>query len=344
MTDTLDVTPAGQAPGDGGGHLLEVSDLHVEFRTPYGVVNAVNGISYSLDQRETLAILGESGSGKSVSAQAIMGIIDSPPGFVTKGSIRFRGKDLLRIHEEERRNIRGDKIAMIFQDALSALNPVFSVGFQIGEMFRAHRGTSRSEARRKAIELMEHVRIPSAAERVNDYPHQFSGGMRQRVMIAMALALDPDIIIADEPTTALDVTVQAQIMELLSELQDETGMGLILITHDLGVVADVADRVAVMYAGKIVETGPIFESYANPAHPYTRGLMTSIPRADQKGGMLEPIKGAPPSLMRIPSGCPFHPRCPFVRDRCRHDVPPLYEVPGGRHSACHYWKEVMGAE
>jgi oligopeptide transport system ATP-binding protein len=343
MTDTLDVTPAGQAPG-GGGHLLEVSDLHVEFRTSYGVVNAVNGISYSLDERETLAILGESGSGKSVSAQAIMGIIDSPPGFVTKGSIRFRGSDLLRMHENERRNIRGAKIAMIFQDALSALNPVFSVGFQIGEMFRVHRGASRSEARRKAVQLMEHVRIPSAAERVNDYPHQFSGGMRQRVMIAMALALDPDIIIADEPTTALDVTVQAQIMELLAELQDETGMGLILITHDLGVVADVADRVAVMYAGKIVETGSIFESYANPAHPYTRGLMASIPRADQKGGRLDPIKGAPPSLMRIPAGCPFHPRCPFVRDRCRHDVPPLYEVPGGRRSACHYWKEVMGAE
>jgi oligopeptide transport system ATP-binding protein len=344
MTDTLDVTPAGRAPGDGGGHLLEVSDLHVEFRTPYGVVNAVNGISYTLDERETLAILGESGSGKSVSAQAIMGIIDSPPGFVTNGSIRFRGNDLLRMHEEERRRIRGAKIAMIFQDALSALNPVFSVGFQIGEMYRVHRGTSRSEARRKAVELMDHVRITSAAERVNDYPHQFSGGMRQRVMIAMALALDPDIIIADEPTTALDVTVQAQIMELLSELQDETGMGLVLITHDLGVVADVADRVAVMYAGKIVETGSIFESYANPAHPYTRGLMASIPRADQKGGRLDPIKGAPPSLMRIPSGCAFHPRCPFVRDRCRHDVPPLYEVPGGRRSACHYWKEVMGAE
>ncbi|MGH8885409.1 MAG: ABC transporter ATP-binding protein [Egibacteraceae bacterium] len=325
----------------GAGHLLEVEDLHVEFRTHRGVVRAVNGISYTLDKCETLAILGESGSGKSVSAQAVMGIIDSPPGFVTQGAVRFQGRDLLRVQERERRAIRGQRIAMVFQDALTALNPVFPVGWQIGEMFRVHRGASRREARRKAIELMERVRIPSAAQRVSDYPHQFSGGMRQRVMIAMALALDPDILIADEPTTALDVTVQAQVMELLAELQAETGMGLILITHDLGVVAGVADRVAVMYAGRIVETGPVRVIYHNPAHPYTQGLMASIPRLDQKGGRLNPISGSPPNLMRIPSGCPFHPRCPYARAVCVTDQPPLHEVEPGRRSACHFFSEVL---
>jgi oligopeptide transport system ATP-binding protein len=211
-------------------------------------------------------------------------------------------------------------------------------------MFRVHRGASRDEAKKKAIELMDRVRIPSARERVNDYPHQFSGGMRQRVMIAMALSLDPDILIADEPTTALDVTVQAQIMELLHELQAETGMGLILITHDLGVVADVSDRLAVMYAGKIVETGNVYDIYGNPAHPYTEGLMASIPRIDQKGEDLNPIKGAPPNLMRIPPGCPFHPRCPYARQRCIEEVPPLYEVSGDRRSACHYWQEVIATK
>ncbi|MGH8903877.1 MAG: ABC transporter ATP-binding protein, partial [Egibacteraceae bacterium] len=309
-----------------------------------GVVHAVNGISCTLEQRETLAILGESGSGKSVSAQAIMGLVDSPPGFVTQGAVRFQGRDLLRMSERERRAVRGQRIAMVFQDALTALNPVFPVGWQIGEMFRVHRGASRREARRKAIELMERVRIPSALQRVDDYPHQFSGGMRQRVMIAMALALDPDVLIADEPTTALDVTVQAQVMELLRELQAQTGMGLVLITHDLGVVADVADRVAVMYAGRIVETGPVRAIYHNPAHPYTQGLMASIPRLDQKGERLEPIKGSPPSLMRIPSGCAFHPRCPYARGVCVTDRPPLHDVEPGRRSACHYWQEVVGGQ
>jgi len=326
------------------GHLLEIEDLAVEFRTPYGVVNAVNGISYTLDSGETLAILGESGSGKSVSAQAIMGIIDTPPGFITAGSIRYKGRDLLTLPESERRAVRGREISMIFQDALTALNPVFTVGFQIGEMFRVHRGSSKTEAKQKAIELMDRVRIPSAKERINDYPHQFSGGMRQRVMIAMALSLDPDILIADEPTTALDVTVQAQIMELLHQLQTETGMGLILITHDLGVVADVSDRLAVMYAGKIVETGSVYDVYGNPAHPYTEGLMASIPRIDQKGEDLNPIKGAPPNLMRIPPGCPFHPRCPYARKRCLEEIPPLYEVSAQRRSACHYWEEVVATK
>jgi oligopeptide transport system ATP-binding protein len=337
------LTEAGKVGPEQGGHLLEVEDLHVEFRTQYGVVNAVNGITYTLDEGETLAILGESGSGKSVSAQAIMGIIDTPPGYITQGSIRFRGIDLLGLDESERRKFRGNKIAMIFQDALTALNPVFSVGFQIGEMFRVHRGMGRKESKQKAIELMERVRIPAARQRVNEYPHQFSGGMRQRVMIAMALSLDPDILIADEPTTALDVTVQAQIMELLSDLQKETGMGLILITHDLAVVADVSDRLGVMYAGKIVETGSVFDIYLNPAHPYTEGLFLSIPRIDTKGKRLDPIRGAPPSLMRIPPGCSFHPRCPYARDNCRVDVPPLYEVTATRRSACHYYEDVLAS-
>jgi oligopeptide transport system ATP-binding protein len=321
-------------------HLLDVRDLAVEFRTDYGVVNAVNGISYTLDEGQTLAILGESGSGKSVSAQAVMGILDSPPGFVTGGEILYRGRDLLKLPEDEWQSMRGSEIAMVFQDALTALNPVYTVGKQIGEMYRVHRGASKKEARAAAGDLMERVRIPSAKTRLDEYPHQFSGGMRQRVVIAMALALEPDIIIADEPTTALDVTVQAQIMDLLAELQAESGTGLILITHDLGVVAEVADRVAVMYAGKIVETGTIDEIFDRPRMPYTEGLMRSIPRADQKGGRLDPIRGAPPNLGNIPSGCPFHTRCPYARDVCTVDPPPLYDLGPGRTSACHFHEEV----
>ncbi|MGF1647240.1 MAG: ABC transporter ATP-binding protein [Kineosporiaceae bacterium] len=342
MTTTTERSPD-RRPGAGTERLLEVEDLRVEFRTRRGVVHAVNGISYHLDERETLAILGESGSGKSVSAQAVMGIIDTPPGFVTGGSIRFRGDDLLTMRPDDRRRVRGDRISMIFQDALSALNPVMSVGWQLDEMMRVHRGASKREARRRTLELMDRVRIPKARERVDGYPHEFSGGMRQRIMIAMALALDPDIIIADEPTTALDVTVQAQIMLLLKELQDDNGMGLILITHDLGVVADVADRIVVMYAGSIVEEAPAHDLYGRPAHPYTRGLMDSIPRLDRGDSRLEPIPGSPPNLVRIPSGCAFHPRCSIARDRCREDSPPLYPVDHRRASACHYWQEVVDA-
>ncbi|MGW2649468.1 ABC transporter ATP-binding protein [Streptomyces sp. NPDC001393] len=321
--------------------LLEVRDLKVEFRTRDGVAHAVNGVSYEVAAGETLAVLGESGSGKSVTAQAVMGILDTPPGRVTGGRILFQGRDLLTLKEEERRRIRGAGMAMIFQDALSALNPVISVGDQLGEMFVVHRGMSRKDARDKAVELMERVRIPGAAQRVRDYPHQFSGGMRQRIMIAMALALEPALIIADEPTTALDVTVQAQVMDLLAELQREYHMGLILITHDLGVVADVADRIAVMYAGKIVESAPVRDIYKAPAHPYTRGLLDSIPRLDQKGQQLYAIQGLPPNLMHIPPGCSFHPRCPMARDVCRTDEPPLYEVSGTRGSACHFWRECL---
>ncbi|MFI8210503.1 ABC transporter ATP-binding protein [Streptomyces werraensis] len=321
--------------------LLEVRDLHVEFRTRDGVAKAVNGVTYGVDEGETLAVLGESGSGKSVTAQAIMGILDTPPGRITGGEVVFQGRDLLRLKEEERRRIRGAEMAMIFQDALSALNPVLTVGDQLAEMFTVHRGMSRKDARAKAVELMDRVRIPAVRERVRQYPHQFSGGMRQRIMIAMAIALEPALIIADEPTTALDVTVQAQVMELLAELQREYRMGLILITHDLGVVADVADRIAVMYAGRIVESAPVHDIYKAPAHPYTRGLLDSIPRLDHKGRELYAIKGLPPNLTRIPPGCPFHPRCPLARDVCTTDDPPLYEVSGTRGSACHFWRECL---
>ncbi|MEV0318790.1 ABC transporter ATP-binding protein [Streptomyces sp. NPDC050658] len=328
--------------------LLEVRDLHVEFRTRDGVAKAVNGVDYSVSEGETLAVLGESGSGKSVTAQAIMGILDMPPGKITGGEIVFQGQDLLKLKEEERRKTRGAGMAMIFQDALSSLNPVLSVGAQLGEMYVVHQGMSKKDARAKAVELMDRVRIPAAKERVGQYPHQFSGGMRQRIMIAMALALEPKLIIADEPTTALDVTVQAQVMDLLAELQRELHMGLILITHDLGVVADVADNIAVMYAGRIVEKAPVHEIYRRPAHPYTRGLLDSIPRLDQKGQELFAIKGLPPNLMNIPPGCAFNPRCPMAQDICRTDVPPLAQVTyegltADRRSACHFWKETLDA-
>ncbi|MFF5469374.1 ABC transporter ATP-binding protein [Streptomyces achromogenes] len=321
--------------------LLEVRDLRVEFRTRDGVARAVDGVGYAVDAGETLAVLGESGSGKSVTAQAVMGILDTPPARITGGRVLFQGRDLLTLKESERRRIRGAAMAMIFQDALSALNPVLTVGDQLGEMFVVHRGMSRRDARARAVELMERVRIPAAAQRVRDYPHQFSGGMRQRIMIAMALALRPALVIADEPTTALDVTVQAQVMDLLAELRREYRMGLILITHDLGVVADVADRIAVMYAGRIVESAPVHDLYRAPAHPYTRGLLDSVPRLDRKGRELYAIKGLPPNPMRVPPGCSFHPRCPMAQDVCRTDEPPLYEVPGGRGSACHFWRECL---
>ncbi|MEE1784054.1 ABC transporter ATP-binding protein [Streptomyces sp. SP17BM10] len=331
-----------------GTPLLEVKDLHVEFHTRDGVAKAVNGVNYSVAAGETLAVLGESGSGKSVTAQTIMGILDMPPGKISQGQILYRGQDMLAMKEEERRLIRGQKIAMIFQDALSSLNPVMTVGAQLGEMFRVHRGASKKEAREKAIELMERVRIPAARQRVGDYPHQFSGGMRQRIMIAMALSMEPDLIIADEPTTALDVTVQAQVMDLLAELQAEYNMGLILITHDLGVVADVADKIAVMYAGRIVETAPVRDLYANPAHPYTKGLLRSIPRLDQKGQELYAIKGLPPNLLKVPAGCAFNPRCDVATDLCRTEIPALHQVTDkdgkeltGRRSACHLWKETL---
>ncbi|NHA66889.1 ABC transporter ATP-binding protein [Phycicoccus flavus] len=325
------------------GKLLEVEDLHVEFHTADGVAKAINGVSFDLHQGESLAILGESGSGKSVTAQAIMGILDMPPAVIPGGHIRYCGQDLLTMPEEQRRKTRGPEVSMIFQDALSALNPVFPVGWQIAEMFRIHRDMNKSDALEQAVRLMERVQIPGAKDRVKAYPHQFSGGMRQRIMIAVAIALDPAVLIADEPTTALDVTVQAQIMSLLEELQEERQMGLILITHDLGVVADVADRIAVMYAGRLVEKADVHDLYASPAHPYTRGLLESIPRLDQKGQTLAAIGGLPPNLMRIPDGCAFNPRCRMAQDRCRTEVPELREVAPGRLSACHFAEEVIDA-
>jgi oligopeptide transport system ATP-binding protein len=345
--NATDVTASIDAvPGlDAGAPLLDVRDLRVEFRTRYGIARAVNGVSFNLEPGETLAILGESGCGKSVTAQAIMGIIDSPPGFVTGGEIRYRGLDLLKLSEAQRRTVRANRIAMIFQDALSALNPVFTVGFQLAELFRKHRGMSRADSRARAIELLDLVKIPAARQRISNFPHQFSGGMRQRVMIAMALALDPEVLVADEPTTALDVTVQAQIMSLLAELQRERNMGLVLITHDMGVVADVADRISVMYAGRVVEEAPVRDIYATPAHPYTKALLRSMPRIDLKGQQLSVIKGLPPALTMIPPGCSFNPRCGYAQDVCRVDPqPPRLPVAPGRAAACHFWKEVKGDE
>ena len=266
--------------------LLRVDNLHVQFSTRDGVVRAVNGMTFELNEGETIAILGESGSGKSVTAQAIMGILDPEVASIPAGSITFRGEELVGLSERKHRKLRGREIAMIFQDALSSLNPVICVGDQVAEMFRVHAGASRKAAKQQAIEVMGHVGIPAAAQRYGDYPHQFSGGMRQRIMIAMMIALKPAVLIADEPTTALDVTVQAQIMELLKELQRETGTGLILITHDLGVVASVAERIVVMYAGRVMEQGDVDAMYANPANPYTIGLLESIPRLDARVGRL----------------------------------------------------------
>ncbi len=322
-------------------HLLELQDLHVDFRTREGVAQVLNGVSCHVDAGETLAILGESGSGKSVTAQAIMGILDMPPAVVRSGRILYQGQDILAMSENARRELRGTQIAMVFQDALSALNPVFTVGWQISEALRVRQGMDRGAALERAVELMERVKIPAARARLQDYPHQFSGGMRQRVMIAMALALHPKVLIADEPTTALDVTVQAQIMDLLAELKQQLGMALILITHDLGVVASVADRIAVMYAGRIVEQSDVYELYRRPAYPYTRALLESIPRLDRGGEPLKVIRGLPPNLQRIPPGCPFHPRCPIEQPRCRELLPPEVAVGPQRLSACHRAQEVL---
>ncbi|MEU8222133.1 ABC transporter ATP-binding protein [Kribbella sp. NPDC048915] len=317
--------------------LLSVRDLRVEFATSGGVVTAVDGASFDVAPGETLALLGESGSGKSVTAQAVMGIVPKPAGRVCGGSITYDGRDLLA--PGVAKGLRGREIAMVFQDPLSSLNPVFRVGAQIGEMFRRHRGASRREARAAALDLMKRVGIPAASKRLDDYPHQFSGGMRQRVMIAMALALSPRLLIADEPTTALDVTVQAQIMDLLARLQAEEGMSLVLITHDLGVVAGVADRVILMYAGRVVESGPLREVYEHSGHPYTAGLMESVPVIEGPRERLVPIQGSPPDLLALPSGCSFRPRCPYADALCADAEPELRPLPGrpAEHAAaCHH--------
>ena len=320
-----------------GSHLLEVDDLKMYFHTQDGVVKAVNGVSYTLDRGETLGVVGESGSGKSVTSLTIMGLIEMPPGKIEGGDVRYRGKSLLKMSEAEMQQIRGNDIAMIFQDPMTSLNPVYTIGRQLGEGLRLHRGYTKEQALERSIELLRLVGIANPEQRVKDYPHQFSGGMRQRVMIAMALACDPDILIADEPTTALDVTIQAQIVELMKKMQEENGNAIIMITHDLGVVADVADKIMVMYAGAPVEMGSADEIFYEPHHPYTWGLMNSIPKAEgDEKRPLTPIKGNPPSLLNVPQGCSFAPRCPFATDKCRAEKPGRVEVSAGHFARCHF--------
>lgn len=315
--------------------LLRVEDLHVHFRTDDGLVQAVNGVSFELAAGQTLGIVGESGSGKTVTNLALLGLIPRPPGVIAGGRALYRDQDLLKLSTAELSKIRGRRIAMIFQDPLTALNPFLTVGEQITEVTRLHLQHSPAQAREHAIEMLAKVGIPAPDRRIDDYPHQFSGGMRQRVMIAMALACQPDVLIADEPTTALDVTIQAQMLELIKELQRSQGTAVILITHALGVVASVCDRVIVMYAGKIVEEAAVERLFAQPQHPYTLGLLASIPRWDASTREpLTAIPGQPPDMHHPPSGCPFHPRCSFVLDKCRTELPPLETAVHGGKKAC----------
>ncbi|GBD20148.1 Oligopeptide transport ATP-binding protein OppD [bacterium HR28] len=321
--------------------LLEVRDLRTQFFTQDGVVKAVDGVSFHLMPGETLGLVGESGCGKSITALSIMRLIPSPPGKIVSGEILFEGEDILKMSDDEVRSIRGRKIAMIFQDPMTSLNPVLTINRQISEALELHLGMSKQQARQRAIELLKMVGIPNAEQRVDQYPHQFSGGMRQRVMIAMALSCNPSLLIADEPTTALDVTIQAQILDLIRTLQREHNTALILITHDLGVVAGMTDRIHVMYAGHIVETAPTEELFENPKHPYTVGLLNSIPRLDApRKERLNPIRGLPPDLIDLPDMCPFVPRCDFAREKCSEKNPPLFEVNPVHRSACWYWDEV----
>ncbi len=315
--------------------LLQVDNLHVHFRTSDGLVQAVNGVSFDVHPGETVGVVGESGSGKSVTNLALMGLIPQPPGVIPEGRAHFRGRDLLSMPHAELRKVRGRQIAMIFQDPMTALNPFLTVEEQLAEVTRLHLGHTRKQARAHAIEMLERVGIPAPEQRVDDYPHQFSGGMRQRVMIAMALSCKPDLLIADEPTTALDVTIQAQMLELIKELQQSQGTAVILITHALGVVASVCDRVLVMYGGKIVEQAKVDPLFAASKHPYTLGLMKSIPRWDvSTHGKLQAIEGQPPNMAEPPTGCAFHPRCPLRIERCPQEEPLLTPVSHGGRSAC----------
>ena len=315
--------------------LLEVKDLRVEFNSSQGHVSAVRGLTYSVNEGESMALVGESGSGKSVSALALIGLLPKKTSKITAGSVKFRGKELVGLSDKELRKIRGGSIAMIFQDPLSSLNPVLTIGEQITEQIRAHERVDKKEALKRAVELLDLVGIPSAKARVEQYPHQLSGGMRQRAMIAMALSSKPSLLLADEPTTALDVTIQAQILELLANLQKELKMSLILITHDLGVVAGFTEKLTVMYAGNAVEQGKTGEVLANPQHPYTSGLLRSIPRLDRpRTSELQPIPGVAPDMSRIPLGCPFAPRCEAATDKCSEEKPTLEILLPGRHVAC----------
>jgi oligopeptide transport system ATP-binding protein len=321
--------------GENAEMILEVKDLKTHFFTPEGVVKAVDGVYYDVAEGETVALVGESGCGKSVSALSIMGLIPNPPGRIVNGEILFKGRDLRRLDAEGMRRVRGKEIAMVFQEPMTSLNPVLTIGRQMTETLEAHMNMGKEEANRKAMEMLKWVGIPDPQRRLAQYPHQFSGGMRQRVMIAMALSCDPGLILADEPTTALDVTIQAQILELLKELTRQKGVSLIVITHNLGVVARYADRVNVMYAGKIIECGLAREIYHHPRHPYTLGLLHSVPRLDQpKKSKLEPIEGQPPDLARLPAGCSFRPRCKFGEEKCDHEVPSLREVGEKHFCAC----------
>lgn len=332
------IRSADSTGGDAGRPLLEIDGLKTYFHTDEGVARAVDGVTYSIQPGETLGVVGESGSGKSVTALSVLRLLPMPPGRFEGGEIRFRGEDLTKVSEARMREIRGNDIAMIFQEPMTALNPVFTVGDQIGETVKLHQGLDDEGARRRALEMLRRVGIPAPEKRIDEYPHQLSGGMRQRVMIAIAMACDPDLLIADEPTTALDVTIQAQILDLIRELQEEAGMSVLLITHDLGVVAETAHRVAVMYAGRVVEYAAAEELFARPRHPYTIGLLQSLPDLAVHGERLTAIPGMVPSATRFPSGCRFRTRCPLATDVCAAEVPALEPLDGDpAHTvACHH--------
>ena len=326
--------------------LLSVRDLAVEFGTEDGIVHAVNGVSYDVYPGETVGVVGESGSGKSVSVMTLLGLIPQPPGRITSGTARFDGRDLLSMSKRQLRQIRGGEMAMIFQDPMTSLNPVLRVGDQLGEAIEVHQpNLNKEQVRQRVIDLLSLVGVPNPEQRYKQYPHEFSGGMRQRAMIAMAIANEPKLLIADEPTTALDVTIQAQIIEVLKAAQEETHAATLLITHDLGLVAELCDRVIVMYAGRVVEMGDVYTIFANPRHPYTIGLMQSLPRLVGENEFLRPIAGQPPSMLNMPPGCPFHPRCFLAQGRntCRSIVPDLRPVHEAEHLArCHYSEELHG--
>lgn len=315
--------------------LLNVQGLETQFRTREGTIHAVNGVSFTLKEGETLGIVGESGCGKSVTVMSMLRLIPNPPGRVTGGQAFFQGKDLLQMTDDEIRHIRGSQISMVFQDPMTSFNPVLTIGRQVSEPLEVHTGISHKDAQDRVAEMLSKVGIPNPKDRLNNYPHEFSGGMRQRVMIAMALICAPQILIADEPTTALDVTIQAQIVDLVKRLRDDLGMAIIWITHDLGVIAGLADRLAVMYGGFIIETAPIRELYGHPSHPYTLGLLGSLPRVDQRQDeRLVSIEGLPPVLLEKPRFCPFAPRCTYVREHCWNENPPLMQVAPDHYSAC----------
>ena len=323
-----------------GDPILEVRNLHTVFRTDDGIVRAVNGVSFDVREGETLGLVGESGCGKTVTAFSVLRLIPMPPGRITEGEIRYRGTDLLKLRESKMRELRGNEISMIFQEPMTALNPVYTVGNQIMEAIRLHQRVGAAEARSRAVEMLVQVGIPSPEQRVDEYPHQLSGGMRQRVMIAMALSCNPAVLIADEPTTALDVTIQAQILDLLTKLQGELGMAILLITHDLGVIAETADRVAVMYAGKIVEYAGVEDVFDRPRHPYTLGLLESIPKLHERKETLRVIPGTVPPPTAFPPGCAFHPRCPFAEERCRREIPELEDAAEHHQVRCFRWREI----